>query len=50
VASLKLDFVIPRLAPRTQKIIALNGYHGRVGRAKVSLEAVRKMSEEPLGY
>jgi hypothetical protein len=44
------DFAIPRLAPSERKTIALKGYHGWVGRAKVSLEAVREMSEELQGY
>jgi hypothetical protein len=44
------DFAIPRLAPSERKTIALKGYHGWVGRAKVSLEAVREMSEELKGY
>jgi len=44
------DFAIPRLDPSERKTIALKGYHGWVGRAKVSLEAVREMSEELRGY
>jgi glycosyltransferase involved in cell wall biosynthesis len=44
------DFAIPRLVPSERKTIALKGYHGWVGRAKVSLEAVREMSEELQGY
>jgi len=44
------DFAIPRLALSERKTIALKGYHGWVGRAKVSLEAVREMSEELQGY
>jgi len=44
------DFAIPRLAPSERKTIAVKGYHGWVGRAKVSLEAVREMSEELQGY
>jgi len=44
------DFAIPRFAPSERKTIALKGYHGWVGRAKVSLEAVREMSEELQGY
>ena len=44
------DFAIPRLAPSERKTIALKGYHGWVGRAKVSLEAVTEMSEELQGY
>ena len=46
----KADFAIPRLAPSERRTIALKGYHGWVGRAKVSLEAVREMSEELWGY
>jgi hypothetical protein len=44
------DFAIPRLAFSERKTIALKGYHGWVGRAKVSLEAVREMSKELQGY
>jgi len=44
------DFAIPRLTPSERKTIALKGYHGWVGRAKVSLEAVREMSKELQGY
>ena len=44
------DLAIPRLAPSERKKIALKGYHGWVGRAKVSLEAVREMPEELMGY
>ena len=44
------DFAIPRLASGERKTIALKGYHGWVGRAKVSLEAVREMSKELQGY
>jgi len=44
------DFAIPRLNPSERKTIALKGYHGWVGRAKVSLDAVREMSEELQGY
>jgi hypothetical protein len=44
------DFAIPRRDPSERKTIALKGYHGWVGRAKVSLEAVREMSEELRGY
>jgi hypothetical protein len=43
------DLAIPRLNPSERKTIALKGYHGWVGRAKVSLEAVREMSEELRG-
>jgi glycosyltransferase involved in cell wall biosynthesis len=44
------DLAIPRLDSSQRKIIALKGYHGWVGRAKVSLEAVREMAEELQGY
>ena len=44
------DFEIPRLSPTERKTIALKGYHGWVGRAKVSLEAVKEMSKELQGY
>jgi hypothetical protein len=44
------DLAIRRLEPSERKTIALKGYHGWVGRAKVSLEAVREMSEELLCY
>ena len=44
------DLAIPRLDPSERKTIALKGYDGWVGRAKVSLEAVREMSEELTGY
>ena len=44
------DFAIPLLSPIERKTIALKGYHGWVGRAKVSLEAVREMSKELQGY
>lgn len=44
------DFAIPLLAPSERRTVALKGYHGWVGRAKVSLEAVREMSEELQGY
>jgi glycosyltransferase involved in cell wall biosynthesis len=40
------DLSIPRLGPSERKIIALKGYHGWVGRAKVSLQAVSAMAEE----
>ena len=46
----KADLAIPRLAPGERKTIALKGYHGWVGRAKVALEAVSEMSEELQGY
>jgi len=44
------DFAIPRLNPSERKTIALKGYHGWVGRAKVSLDAVREMSEDLQGH
>ena len=44
------DFAIPLLAPSERKTLALKGYHGWAGRAKVSLEAVSEMSEELQGY
>lgn len=44
------DLAIPRLNPNERKTIALKGYHGWVGRAKVSLEVIRKMSEELRGF
>jgi hypothetical protein len=44
------DLAIPRLDPSERKTIALKGYHGWVGRAKVSLKAVREMSEELQRY
>jgi len=44
------DFAIPRLAPSERKTIVLKGYNGWVGRAKVSLEAVREISEGLQGY
>ena len=46
----KADFAIPRLNPSERKTIALKGYHGWVGRAKVSLEAIRETSEELREY
>jgi len=46
----KAELGIPRLDSSQRKIIALKGYHGWVGRAKVSLEAVREMSDELQGY
>jgi hypothetical protein len=42
----KADLSLPLLAPEQRKTIALKGYHGWVGRAKVSLEAVRELAEE----
>ena len=44
------DLEIPRLEHSERKTIALKGYHGWVGRAKVSLEAVREMSEDLQGH
>jgi len=44
------DLAIPRLVPSERNTIALKGYHGWVGRAKVSLEAVREVSKELQGY
>jgi len=44
------DLTIPLLDPSERRTIALKGYHGWVGRAKVSLEAVREMSEELQGH
>jgi len=42
----KADLSLPLLPPDKRKTIALKGYHGWVGRAKVSLEAVRELAEE----
>jgi glycosyltransferase involved in cell wall biosynthesis len=42
----KADLSMPLLPPDKRKTIALKGYHGWVGRAKVSLEAVRELAEE----
>jgi len=42
----KADLSMPLLPPDERKTIALKGYHGWVGRAKVSLEAVRELAEE----
>jgi hypothetical protein len=44
------DLTIPLLDPSERRTIALKGYHGWVGRAKVSLEAVREMSQELQGH
>jgi hypothetical protein len=44
------DFAIPRIASSERRTITLKGYHGWVGRAKVSVEAVGEMSEELRGY
>jgi len=42
----KADLSMPRLPPDERRTIALKGYHGWVGRAKVSLEAVRELAKE----
>jgi hypothetical protein len=42
----KADLSLPLLPPNKRKTIALKGYNGWVGRAKVSLEAVREMAAE----
>jgi glycosyltransferase involved in cell wall biosynthesis len=42
----KADLSMPLLPPDERKTIALKGYHGWVGRAKVSLEAVRELAAE----
>jgi len=44
------DFAIPLLAPSERRTIALKVYHGWLGRTKVSLEALREMSQELQGY
>jgi hypothetical protein len=44
------DLSMPLLPPDKRKTIALKGYQGWVGRAKVSLEAVREMAEELSDY
>ena len=46
----KADLSLPLLPPEQRKTIALKGYHGWVGRAKVSLEAVREMADELRDY
>ena len=46
----KADLSMPLLPPDERKTIALKGYHGWVGRAKVSLEAVRGLAEELKEY
>ena len=46
----KADLSMPLLPADERKTIALKGYHGWVGRAKVSLEAVRELTEELSGY
>jgi hypothetical protein len=46
----KADISLPLLPPDERKTIALKGYHGWVGRAKVSLEAVRELAEELRGH
>ena len=40
------DIDMPRLPAHQRQTIALKGYHGWVGRAKISLEAVRSMASE----
>jgi len=42
----KAALSMPLLPPDKRKTIALKGYHGWVGRAKVSLEAVKELAEE----
>jgi hypothetical protein len=42
----KADVSMPLLPSDERKTIALKGYHGWVGRAKVSLEAVRELAGE----
>lgn len=44
------DFGIPRLPPGERTTIALKGYDGWVGRAKVALEAVRELAGELQDY
>jgi hypothetical protein len=46
----KDEFAAPRLPPGERRTIALKGYDGWVGRAKISLMAVQEMSEELRGY
>ena len=46
----KADLSMPLLTPDKRKTIALKGYHGWVGRAKVSLEAVGGLAEELKDY
>ena len=46
----KADLSIPLLPPDKRKTIALKGYHGWVGRAKVALNAVRELAQELSGY
>jgi len=41
---------MPLLPPDKRKTIALKGYHGWVGSAKVSLEAARELPEELADY
>jgi glycosyltransferase involved in cell wall biosynthesis len=43
-------FAIPLLAASERRTIAIKGYHGWVGGAKVFVEAVRETSEERQGY
>jgi len=42
----KVSLSMSLLQPDKRKTIALKGYHGWVGRAKVSLEAVRELADE----
>ena len=44
------DLAMPRLPAHQRKTIALKGYDGWVGRAKISLEAVRSMATELQDY
>ena len=46
----KADLSIPLLPPDKRKTIALKGYHGWVGRAKVALNAVGELAPELSGY
>jgi hypothetical protein len=46
----KADLSIPLLPPDKRKTIALKGYHGWVGRAKVALNAVGELAPELSDY
>ena len=46
----KADLSLPLLQPDKRKTIALKGYHGWVGRAKVALNAVGELAPELSGY
>ena len=46
----KADLSLPLLQPDKRNTIALKGYHGWVGRAKVSLNAVGELAPELSGY